>query len=69
MNDLEYWKEYFWVALTDSNGIHWTTFQARKDQANAQDTGFIAVGEGFESQEDAESLVKQLNYRCFRIED
>lgn len=60
--------EKFYIALTENNGYHWVTFQARPDQATAEQTGFLAVGLGFDTQEEAEAIARMLNYSMFGLE-
>lgn len=58
-------KEKYYIALNETNGYRWTVFQSRPDQATAEQTGFVAVGEGFEKSDDAWEKVKILNSVMF----
>lgn len=54
-------NERFYVALTDNNGYEWIVFQSRPEQATADETGFVAVGNSFDTVEEAEDARKSLN--------
>lgn len=60
-------REKFFIGLTSNGGFHWEIFQARPDQATAEQTGYIAVGEGFENQDEATELRNYLNAVMFNL--
>lgn len=61
-------REKYFVALTDSNGYHWVTFRAYPHEATADQTGFVAVGQSFETKAAAEEKAAELNWTMFKLD-
>lgn len=53
--------EQVYVALSNTNGFKWVTFQAREQDATAEQTGYVAVTQGFGTAAEAEELAASLN--------
>lgn len=60
--------EKYYVGLISNMGYEWQLFKVRPNQATAEETGYVAVTEGFEAHADAEELMNTLNYNMFQIE-
>lgn len=60
-------REKYYVALSNINGYHWEIFQARPDQATAEQTGYVAVGEGYDTQAEALEMAHYLNAVMFNL--